>query len=70
MDPKIKQRYNFALSAFSRMHGVDKINFSMKEYCKMWSQMEVDVPLENLNDVDQYFYYEYRNWKFGGLTDG
>ena len=64
MDLIIKQRHNFALSAFSRIHGVGKINSSMKEYCEIWSKMEITAPLSSLNDVDQYFYYEYRNWKF------
>lgn len=56
-----KQRYHFALSAFSRMYGVGKIDFDMKQFCKEWSDWQIDAPLDN--SVDQYFYYEYKNWR-------
>ena len=61
MDSHIKQRYHFALSAFSRMYGVNKIDFNMKQFCEEWSHWEVNAPLDNT--IDQYFYYEYKNWR-------
>ena len=58
-----KQRYEFALSAFSRMYGFRKIDSSMKQFCLEWTDWQVDAPLSGLDEVDQYFYYEYKNWR-------
>jgi hypothetical protein len=57
-----KQRYNFAMSAFVRMYGMSAINnHRYKQFCLEWSQKTVNAPLTGLNEVDQYFYYEYKN---------
>jgi len=59
-----KQRYNFAMSAFVRMHGHSVIhNHDIKQFCIEWSNWEVNAPLEGLDEVDQYMYYEYKNWR-------
>ena len=65
MEPRIKQRYNFAMSAFSRMLGVKSAasDIHIKQFCIEWSTWDVHAPLSGLNEVDQYFYYEYKNWR-------
>lgn len=64
MDQRIKQRYHFALSAFSRMYGVHHShNAYYVQFCLEWAHWEVDPPLSGLDEVDQYFYYEYKNWR-------
>lgn len=64
MEQHIKQRYHFALSAFSRMYGVNNSNdIYHKQFCLEWAHWEVDAPLSGLNEVDQYFYHEYKNWR-------
>ena len=58
-----KKRYHFALSAFSRLYGLQKIDWSIRQFCLEWSDWQVDAPLSGLNEVDQYFYHEYKNWR-------
>ena len=62
MEPHIKQKYHFALSAFSRMYGVKStFDHHIRQFCKEWSEWGVNAPLDDT--VDQYFYYEYKNWR-------
>jgi hypothetical protein len=65
MEPRIKQRYNFAMSAFSRMLGVRSASndIHIKQFCIEWSTWDVTAPLQGLDEVDQYMYYEYKNWR-------
>ena len=67
MEPHIRQRYHFALSAFSRMYGVRTASndIHIKQFCVEWSYWNVNAPLQGLDEVDQYFYYEYKNWRGG-----
>ena len=59
-----KQRYHFAMSAFVRMYGNAIVNnIDIKQFCKEWSTWEVTAPLQGLDEVDQYLYYEYKNWR-------
>ena len=59
-----KQRYSFAMSAFVRMYGQSIIhNVDIKQFCLEWSIWEVNAPLQGLDAVDQYLYYEYKNWR-------
>ena len=59
-----KQKYVFAMSSFVRMYGQSIIhNHDVKQFCIEWSTWEVNAPLEGLDKVDQYFYYEYKNWR-------
>lgn len=59
-----KRKYQFAMSSFVRMYG-NKIthNNSIKQFCVEWSGRDVDAPLSGLEEVDQYFYHEYKTWK-------
>jgi hypothetical protein len=59
-----KQKYNFAMSAFVRMygHGIAN-NIDIKQFCKEWSTRTDNAPLQGLDEVDQYMYYEYKNWR-------
>jgi hypothetical protein len=64
MEPHIRQRYNFALSSFVRVYGILAGNNPYyKQFCLEWSQRTVEAPLRGLNEVDQYFYFEYKNWR-------
>jgi predicted nucleotidyltransferase len=65
MEPHIKQRYWFALSSFSRMYGVKSASSDVhiRQFCLEWSEWVVNAPLTGLDEVDQYFYYEYKNWR-------
>ena len=65
MEPHIRQRYNFAMSSFSRMLGVRTATNDMhiRQFCIEWSYWDVHAPLSGLDEVDQYFYYEYKNWR-------
>jgi hypothetical protein len=59
-----KQKYNFAMSAFVRMHGHSVIhNHDIKQFCAEWSNRNDNAPLTGLDEVDQYLYYEYKNWR-------
>jgi hypothetical protein len=59
-----KKRYHFAMSSFVRMYGHNIINnMDIKQFCKQWAQWNVNAPLSGLDEVDQYFYYEHKNWK-------
>ena len=59
-----KQKYHFAMSAFVRIHGHSVThNHDIRQFCIEWSEWGVDAPLAGLNEVDQYFYYEYKNWR-------
>ena len=59
-----KRRYCFAMSAFVRMYGHNVANnIDIKQFCAEWSTWEVDAPLQGLDEVDQYMYYEYKNWR-------
>jgi len=52
------------MSAFVRMYGHNIVNnIDIKQFCIEWSTWEVDVPLQGLDEVDQYMYYEYKNWR-------
>ena len=50
---------------FSRMLGVRSTANDMyiKQFCIEWSYWDVQAPLQGLDEVDQYMYYEYKNWR-------
>ena len=61
---QIRQRYNFAFSSFVRIYGFGAINnFYYRQFCTEWSQKTIEPPLSGLDEVDQYFYFEYKNWR-------
>ena len=62
--PIHNKKYQFAMSSFVRIHGHSVVhNHDIKQFCIEWSEWDVDAPLSGLNEVDQYFYYEYKNWR-------
>ena len=64
MEPHIKKRYDFAMSAFVRMHGHSVLhNHDIRQFCIDWSYREDIAPLQGLDEVDQFLYYEYKHWR-------
>jgi hypothetical protein len=62
--PIRNKKYQFAMSSFVRIHGHSVANNQdIKQFCLEWSEWGVDAPLRGLGEVDQYFYYEYKNWR-------
>ena len=62
MHTPIKQRYHFAMTCFVRSYGRHVLNDSyIKQFCGEWAEWNVQPPLDNT--VDQYFHYEYKNWR-------
>jgi len=60
--PTHNKKYHFAMSSFVRIHGNSVThNHDIKQFCKEWSEWGVDAPLSGLDEVDQYFYFEYKN---------
>lgn len=58
------RRYQFAMSSFVRMYGHSVIhNHDIKQFCVEWSNRDDNAPLQGLDEVDQYMYYEYKNWR-------
>jgi hypothetical protein len=55
MEPRIKQRFHFALSSFSRVYGVEKVTLEMNDFCLRWAEQTSTAPLDDLNNVDIYF---------------
>ena len=55
-EQRIRMRYVFALSAFSRMFQPDRVTSEMKDLCKTWSEDIEEVPTHwDLYEVDRYF---------------
>ena len=62
MEPHIKQRYQFAASAFVRMWGHSSLHDRrIVEFCEVWAHRTENAPLDN--NVDQYFYFEFKTWR-------
>jgi len=55
MEPPIRRRFHFAVSAFSRIYGVTHVTTPMIDFCYNWAITEKVVPLDCLNHVDRYF---------------
>jgi hypothetical protein len=58
MEPHIKERYDFAMSAFSRMYGVNRVKSTEEifRFCRKWAETEEQtIPLGTLTEVDFYF---------------
>ena len=50
------------MMCFVRSYGRHVLNDQyIKQFCKEWSQWDVNPPLDDT--VDQYFHYEYKNWR-------
>ena len=62
MPTHTKQRYAFAMTCFVRSYGRSVLtDHYIKQFCMEWSQCDVQPPLDGT--VDQYFHYEYKNWR-------
>lgn len=62
MHTPTKQRYHFAMNCFVRSYGRQVLHdMHIKQFCKEWSEWDVQPPLDDT--VDQYFHYEYKNWR-------
>lgn len=62
MPTPTKQRYNFAMTCFVRSYGRQVLhNGYIKQFCMEWAQSDIIPPLDDT--VDQYFHYEYKNWR-------
>ncbi len=58
-------RYNFAMSSFARMYGVNRVrdSHSIIKFCRKWSEVEEQiVPLGSLTEVDFYFRDLWKIW--------
>lgn len=63
MRTQTEQRYHFAMIVFVRTYGRGVLNDNyIKQFCKEWSHWNVNAPLDD-SIVDQYFHYEYKNWR-------
>lgn len=50
------------MTCFARSYGRSALNDTyIKQFCKEWSGWNIDAPLDDT--VDQYFHYEYKNWR-------
>lgn len=58
-------KFNFAMSSFARMYGVNAVRTSHNvfKFCKKWSESEEqNVPLGSLTEVDFYFRDLWKIW--------
>jgi hypothetical protein len=65
MEPHIKGRYDFAMSAFARMYGVNHVTSSKEifKFCKKWANTEEEsIPTGTLTSVDFYFRDLWKIW--------
>ena len=54
---EIKHRYGFAMSAFSRMYGVSKVNdaTNIHRFCHKWAESDLPTPEGTLVSINFYF---------------
>ena len=65
MEQLIKTRYEFAMSSFSRMYGVNRVNSTeeINKFCRKWSETEDQIiPSGTLTEVDFYFRDLWQIW--------
>ncbi len=65
MTTNFNTRFNFAMSSFSRMYGVDKVrtSLSINKFCMKWAETKEENPVGTLTEIDFYFR---DNWKIWG----
>ena len=53
----IKHRYGFAMCAFSRMYGVNKVNdaTNIHRFCHQWAESDLPTPGGTLTAANFYF---------------
>jgi hypothetical protein len=65
MERHIKLRYDFAMSAFSRMFGVNHVMASddISRFCKKWSETEnEEAPNGTISEINFYFLDFWKTW--------
>ena len=65
MERHIKLRYDFAMSAFARMYGVNHVMSSsdISRFCKKWAETEEEpIPTGSLTSADFYFRDLWKIW--------
>ena len=70
MEPRIKMRYIFAMSSFSRMYGVTYVesHTDVSRFCMTWAGTEEEAPLDRLSSVDFYFKDLWLQWGNGNVN--
>ena len=65
--PELKMSYDFAMSSFSRMFGVNRVMSSheIHRFCVLWAESELPPPEGSLTKVDLYLI---DLWKKSTLT--
>ena len=55
--PELKMSYDFAMSSFARMYGVNRVmgSHDMHRFCVLWAESELPPPEGTLTQVDFYF---------------
>jgi len=55
MDEEAVKKYNFSMSAFSRLFGPDHISMEMMNFCYCWAISEKEIEAKKLETIDFYF---------------
>jgi hypothetical protein len=66
MNHDTKMRYDFAMSAFSRMYGVHYVISSpnISRFCKKWAETEgIDSPHGTIGEINFYFLDFWKTWE-------
>ena len=55
--PELKMSYDFAMSSFARMYGVNRVmgSYDMHRFCVLWAESGLLPPEGSLTKVDLYF---------------
>ena len=64
METNFKTRFDFAMSSFSRMYGVNKVRTSpnITRFCTKWAETEEEYPEGSLTSIDFYFRDNWEIW--------
>ena len=64
METNFKTRFDFAMSSFSRMYGVNKVRTSpdITRFCTKWAKTEEERPTGSLTSIDFYFRDNWEIW--------
>lgn len=64
METNFKTRFDFAMSSFSRMYGVNKVRTSpdITRFCTKWAKTEEEYPAGSLTSIDFYFRDNWEIW--------
>jgi len=64
METNFKTRFDFAMSSFSRMYGVNKVRTSpdITKFCTRWANTKEEHPIGTLTSIDFYFRDNWEIW--------